>query len=110
VIEVMGQQTFDENEPAIRGAVKAIMRDPKRRKRFRLFALHESGGGLLAEVFDTKHGPVIAHHSWGSTDRLYTVAVGARRGRGQGQLLVAPLTDDPDQRFPLNSGSSGSSP
>jgi hypothetical protein len=47
VIEVMGQQTFDENEPAIRGAVKAIMRDPKRRKRFRLFALHESGGGSV---------------------------------------------------------------
>jgi hypothetical protein len=97
----MSQQTFDANEPAIRAGVTAIMRNPKWRKRSRLFVLYESSGGLLAEVFDTKHGPVIAHHSWGSIERLRTVVVGAPRGRGQGQLVVAPLTDDPRQYFSI---------
>jgi hypothetical protein len=98
----MSQETFDANEAVIRAGVQAIMRNPKWRKSSRIFALHETHTGeLLAEVFRTTYGPVIAHNSWGSIDRLSTVVVGAAQGRGKVELVVAPLTDDPDKRFPI---------
>lgn len=99
----MSQDEFDANEPAIRAGIDAIMRNPQLRKHFRIFVLCESGGKVLAEVFDTKFGPVIAHRSWGSIEHLRTFVVGAPRGRGNGQLVVAPLTDDPRQYFPIRS-------
>jgi hypothetical protein len=100
--EHMSQETFDANQPVIRAGVEAIMRNPQRRKTSRIFALYDSGDNtLLAEVFRTPFGPVIAHRSWGSVDRLTTVVVGAPQGRGKAELVVAPLTDDPDQRFPI---------
>jgi hypothetical protein len=107
----MSQETFDAHEPAILADVKAIMGNPKSRKLFRLFELREKRpekpGELLAEVFRTNYGPVIAHHSYGDVNRLRIVVVPgpvpdpARRGRGQGELVVAPLTNDPEQRFPV---------
>jgi hypothetical protein len=102
VIEEMSQETFDANEAAIRTGIKAIMSDPKLRKRCRIFELYESSSNeLLAEVFRTAYGPVIAHQSWGNPERLRVVVVRGPQGRGQGELVVAPLTDDPDQRFPI---------
>jgi hypothetical protein len=99
----MSQSVFDANEAAIRAAVDHILRNQQLRNRLRIFALCESGGKVLAEVFDTKFGPVIAHRSYGSIEHLRTFVVGAPRGRGDGRLVVAALTDDPGQYFPIRS-------
>jgi hypothetical protein len=106
--ETMSQEAFDADEPAIRDLVKAIMSNAKIRKSCRIFELHEMHTGeLLAELFDTSYGPVIAHRSHGSADRLRVFVVPgpvpdpALRGRGKRELVIAPLTNDPDQRFPI---------
>jgi hypothetical protein len=105
----MSQETFDANEAVIRAGVEAIMRNPEWRRSSRIFELHETHTGeLLAGVFRTAaYGPVIAHRSYGSVDRLRIVVVPGpvpdptRRGRGTEELVVASLTDNPDQRFPI---------
>jgi hypothetical protein len=106
VIDGMSRETFDANEPVIRAAVKALMSNPQSRKRFRLLRLRETHTKeLLAEVFRIpNYGPVIAHYSHGNPDSLTTVVVGAPRGRGYrppGEPVIEPLTNDPDQRFPI---------
>lgn len=101
--EVMSQEKFDANEDHIRAVVDALMRDTHRRKKFRVLRLRETHTKeYLAEVFAIPgYGPVIAHHSYGDPDLLSRVVVHAPRGRGKLRPVVAPLTDDPNQRFPI---------
>ena len=101
--------TFGNNRPAILAAVNAVMERPKSRKRFRLLAVYErETGELLAEVFGTVHGPVVVFRSgtvhrgvFGDQDKPDARAEFVRQDRGDANLIVAPLDNDPDQRFPL---------
>jgi hypothetical protein len=93
----MTWEVFEENRPAILAAVKALMANPKSRRRFRLAALYEKRtSDLVAEMFGTAHGPVVV---W--LDAEYggesTHLAGVRlHGRD-----IAPLTGDPAQRFTI---------
>jgi hypothetical protein len=95
----MSQETFTENRPAILVALQAVVNNPKSRKRFRLLAVYERvTGELLAEVFGTIHGPVIIHRSWGTIlSRSSHNTEFTRQGRSN--IVVAPLTDNPNQKF-----------
>jgi hypothetical protein len=96
----MSRQTFLDNKPAIVAALRALMNNPKSRRRFRLLELYEKNTSeLLAEVFGTTHGPVIVYRSYGSVNQGRNFAPFPRQSRGQDNLLVDPLTedDDPDQ-------------
>jgi hypothetical protein len=97
----MNWRTFGENKQAILAALNALMARPKSRKQFRLLAVYvRETGELLAEVFDTAHGPVIVFRS----GRIHHGAEGfefVRQDRGGANMAVAPLDNDPDQRFPL---------
>ena len=102
MIEGMSQETFDANKQPILAAIDALMDNPKSRKRFRLLALYErSTGELLAEVFGTHHGPVVVYRSTGAVTRGRNHAPFARQGRGLAELIVAPLTGDPEQEFKI---------
>lgn len=104
---VMSQEKFDANEDHIRAVVEALMGKAHSRKKFRVLRLRETHTKeYLAEVFAIPgYGPVIAHHSYGDPDLLGVVMVAAPRGRGNGRLVVAPLTDNPSQRFPISARS-----
>jgi hypothetical protein len=97
----MNLRTFVDNRQAILAALNALLVRPQSRRQFRLLAVHvQETGELLAEVFDTTHGPVVVCRS-GST---YTGAEGTefvRQDRGGANRVVAPLDNDPDQRFLL---------
>ncbi len=97
----MNIRTFVDNKQAILAAINALMVRPKSRKQFRLLSVYvRETGELLAEVYDTTHGPVVVCRS-GST---YTGAEGTefvRQDRGGANLVVVPMDNDPDQRFLL---------
>jgi hypothetical protein len=97
--EAMSQETFAKNNRAIRAGLAAVISNPKSRRRWRLLPVYEKDTGeLLAEVFDTLYGPVIWHRSWGRVlSRTSHNTEFTRQGRSN--VVVAPLTDDPDQRF-----------
>lgn len=106
----MSQEMFEENEAAIRSAVKALMGDTKRRKKFRLLRVRETyTKEYLAEVFHIpNYGPVIAHYPHGDPDRLRTTVAYAAQRRGKrepGEPVIQPLTDNPGQRFPISARS-----
>jgi hypothetical protein len=98
----MSQETFDEHKAAILDALDTLLDNPKSRRRFRLLALYaKDTGELLAEVFRTNHGPLILHRSRGTANRGRKNYPFPRQGRGLAELVVAPLTDNPDQRFSI---------
>jgi hypothetical protein len=93
--------TFSQNKPAIVAAVNVLMGKPKSRKLFRLLAVYErETHELLAEVFGTAHGPVVVYRT-GSVHHSDEGVEFVRQDRGSANLVVAPLDNDPDQRFPL---------
>jgi hypothetical protein len=100
----MSREEFDENKQAILAAIDALMSNPKSRRRFRALALFEkTTGELLAEVFDTAHGRVVVHRSYGSVSRAGNLPF-YRQGVDQNDWVVAPFTGDPVQRFHIVSG------
>jgi hypothetical protein len=105
--ERMSRERFNENKQAILAAIDALMDNPKSRKRFRALALYEeTTGELLAEVFRLTYGPVVVHRSSGRVSRAGKSAMFVRQGRGTDDLVVAPFSDDPDQRFNIVSAAS----
>lgn len=101
----MSQQTFDENEPAILAALRALMSNPKSRNRYRLGAIYaKPTGELLMEVFRTNHGPVVVYRSalgWTThPDDGRDIYNAFRQGHGS-NLTVAPLTGKEGQVFVL---------
>lgn len=80
----MDPAVFEEHRAAIAAAVKALRNNPKSRNRFRLCAVYESQSHeLVAELFTTQHGPVVAN----------------------GNRELWPLTGDSAQQFILRAGS-----
>ena len=104
----MSQETFDKNWRAIRVGLHLAISNPKSRRSFRLLELYERDTSqLLAEVFGTLHGPVVIHWSWGTAmSRSRNNTEFRRKSRDGAGVLVAPLTDDPDQRFRIMGGNS----
>lgn len=99
--------TFSENKQEILAGLNALMADQKSRKRFRLLAVYvRETGELLAEVFSITLGPVIVGRS-GSIYRGAEDVEFVRQDRGGANLVVAPLDNDPDQRFRLMPSSGG---
>jgi hypothetical protein len=92
---------FSTHKPEILAGLNLLTAKPKSRKGFRLLAVYErETGERLAEVFSTTHGPVVLFR----TGSIHHGAEGAefvRQDRGSADLAVAPLDNDPDQRFPL---------
>jgi hypothetical protein len=98
--KAMSLETFNENNADILAGINLLMTNPKSRKTFRLFELNEMATGeLLAEVFQTTHGSVVVHRSSGRVSRRGKSDLFVRQGRDSDDLIVAPLTGDPDQRF-----------
>jgi hypothetical protein len=57
-------------------------------------------GELLAEVFRTHYGLVVVHRSYDPVPGNKRAPVPfARQSRGSDNLIVTPLTGDPDQRI-----------
>jgi hypothetical protein len=61
-LDFMRWETFDQNSDEIVAAVRLIVADSKRRRKFQLAAIYERHTNeLLAEVFSTGFGPVVVY-------------------------------------------------
>lgn len=106
----MSREVFDENKQAILVDLNALMDNPKSRRLFRLLAVYDKGSNqLLAEVFALTQGTLVVHRGRGHLSRVKGRASGVfvRQDRGDENLIVAPLTDDPDQFFVISVGRMG---
>jgi hypothetical protein len=77
-LDFMSWETFDQNSDEIVAAVRLLVADSKRRRRFQLVTVYEKRTGepgeLLIEVLATSFGPVI----------VYSVAYGRPANQGSG--------------------------
>jgi hypothetical protein len=93
----MNLLTFSNNKAAILAGINVLMDNPKSRKRFRLLTVYaRETDERLAEVFGIpNHGPVVVYRS-GSRHHGAEGVEFVRQDRGDANLVVAPLDNDPD--------------
>jgi hypothetical protein len=100
--QAMSWEVFDEHRDVILAGIRALDANPLSRKRNRLLEVCEEGGDhLVAEVLYTTHGAVVVYRSRGRVKRQGRTGMFTQASRGSANLLVDPLTGDPDQRFHL---------
>lgn len=103
----MSRETFEQHGDEIHTAVRLLLADSKRRKRFQLATVHErSSKELLAEVLDTSFGPVVVYSTGiAATSRATSnlPMIGTRQYRGN--RAISPLTGDAGQTFDVVSRS-----
>lgn len=105
-LQRMSYKDFHEHQQPILAGLNALLDNPRSRRRFRIFAVYdELTGELLAEVFRTTQGSVVVHRSYGRVSRAGN-AMFFRQGNDQDDMVVAPFTGDPVQRFHIVSGAS----
>jgi hypothetical protein len=107
--ERMSWETFGENRPASVAEIRAMLANPKSRKRFNLIELYEKETGeLLAEVFRTSRGAVVVYRGIEGWDQPFSIRDNPedearydsfRQLRGAPAVL--PLTGDPEQLFSI---------
>jgi plasmid stabilization system protein ParE len=91
----MSPESFEQNTSAVVAQVRALVANPKSRKRFRIMTLYESNTNeLLAEVFPTTYGLVVYHRERGRVSRARNSAT-----HRHDDSWIAPLTGDPEERF-----------
>lgn len=99
----MSSETFDQNSDEIVAAVRLIVADSKRRRKFQLAIVYESHTNeLLAEVLSTSFGPVVVYSTAIGAHSRNTVMVGSRQYRRN--RPIAALTGE-DQIFDVMSRS-----
>ena len=110
----MSWDVFDRDGTEIETAVRLLLLDPKRRRRFQLGAVYEKRTTeLLAEVLSTSFGPVVVYWAqvgaWAnSKPRPSGVGVPLHMRQHRKSRPVAPLTGEADQLFRVMSRSNTS--
>lgn len=102
--EYMSEDTFAEHEEDIRDAIRLLFNNSASRERLRALRLQEEGSGeTVAEVFPilTLQGMVVVYTPRGRRRRVGKSGIYVRASRGIENRILAPLTGDPDQRFPI---------
>ena len=98
----MTLNVFHTHKRDILAGLNALTARPKSRKEFRMLAVYSrETNERLAEVFSTTHGPVVVFRSGTVRDPDAQGGGFVRQERGDADLFVQPLDNDPDQRFPL---------
>jgi hypothetical protein len=94
----MSRETFEQHGDEIVTAVRLILADSKRRRRFQLATVHEKASNeLLVEALWTLLGPVVVYSTGHVQPSRNSVWVRPRQDRGGGS--IAPLTGAADQTF-----------
>jgi hypothetical protein len=103
----MTREMFDQNAEEICTAVRFLLANPKRRKKFQLATVYEKRTNeLLAEVLSTVFGPVVVYVTAIGAHSRNTVMVGSRQHR-RGRP-IGPFTGEPHQIFDVMSRSNAS--
>jgi hypothetical protein len=104
-MEYMSREVFHQHRDEITAAVRLLLADPRRRKRFQLATVYEKKrrNELLAEVLSTGFGPVVAYSAGVGTMANRAAQGGPGKGvplhvrQHRQNRIIAPLTGEDGQ-------------